>query len=39
MIRWLWLIPAAMVGAVVGYFCHALCAMGKENNGEKADGI
>ena len=33
------LIPAAMVGAVVGNFCYALCAMGKENNGEKSDGI
>jgi len=31
MIRWLWLIPAAMFGAAVGILVHALCVAGKEN--------
>ena len=26
-----YLLPAAMLGAVVGFFAHALCAMAKED--------
>lgn len=34
MIHAWWLIPAAMIGAVIGVFIYALCAMAKDEEDE-----
>ena len=31
MIHAIWLLPAMMIGAVVGVFAHALCVTAKDN--------
>lgn len=34
MIHALWLLPAAMLGAVFGFFAHALCALAAKEDGD-----